>query len=265
MDDKIKFLFKPYVKFIDMSPLFGLGKMYLRDQRRSEFGKKKIAIEILDTMRYSLKLNIEKWIKTYPHLDNRLLKVQRDLIAFIDDYENDLKPAPTSRYKMYIRHPSFIRDFFTVIDTNEKAYWLGFLFADGYITIEHTSSGDYYRMGIELAEKDRNIIEKFCKAIGLNTQQIKSRVRFNAYTNKNHRFCLIRWGDQDFANDLIKHGMEYEYDEKKEKRVKIMKLPKLVNHKLMVAFILGFYDGDGSLGLKNGKKRDSIYPILEIL
>ena len=263
LDNRIKFLFEPYKSFIKMSSLFGLSKTYLKDQRKSGHAKKIIAVDILDRMRISLKLKIEKWIKTYPYLSDLLLKAQRDIIAFIDDYENKLNPKPTSHYRMYINHPNFIRDYFKVIDTKEKAYWLGFLFADGYITIEHTYSGDYYRMGIELSEKDRILIEKFCKTIGLNSKYIKTRVRLHSYTNKKYQLCSIRWGDQDFANDLIKHGMEYEYDDEKGKRVKIMKLPDLLNHELMVAFILGFYDGDGSLGLIKGKKRDSIYPILK--
>lgn len=260
LDEQIEFLFEPFVLFIEMSSLFGLGKIYLRDQRKSEHAKKIISVAILDKMRVSLKINIEKWIKTYPYLSEILLNAQKDIIAFIDEYENELNPKPTTHYRMYINHPNFIRDFFKVIDTKEKAYWLGFLFADGYITIEHTCSGDYYRMGIELSEKDRIIIEKFCKTIGLNPKLIKTRVRLHSYTKKKYRSCSIRWGDQDFAHDLIKHGMEYEYNNEKRMRVKIMKLPELLNHELMITFILGFYDGDGNLGLKKGKKIDSIYP-----
>lgn len=260
VNEHIWFLFKPYVFFTEMSSLFGLSKTYLKDQRKSEYAKKIIAADILERMRLSLKRNIEKWTKTYLYLSDLLLKAQRDILAFIDEYENILNPKPSSRYKMYINHPNFVRDFFKVIDTKEKAYWLGFLFADGYIVIEHSSSGDYYRMGLELSEKDRILIEKFCKTIGLNLNHVKTRVRLHSYTKKRYRVCLIRWGDQDFAKDLINHGMKYEFNDSKGKRVKTMKLPDFLNYELMVAFILGFYDGDGSLGLKKGKKRDSIYP-----
>jgi DNA-binding transcriptional regulator WhiA len=260
VDEQICFLFEPYVFFIEMNSLFGLSKTYLKDQRKSKYAKKIIAVDILERMRLSLKINIEKWTKTYLYLSDLLLKAQSDILAFIDEYENKLNPKPSSYYKMYDNHPNFVRDFFKVIDTKEKAYWFGFLFADGYIVIQHTISGDYYRMGLELSEKDRILIEKFCKTIGLNLKHIKKRVRLHSYTKKKYHICSIRWGDQDFANDLINHGMEYEFDDEKGKRVKIMKLPDFLNYELMVAFILGFYDGDGSLGLKKGKRRDSIYP-----
>lgn len=263
VNDQIWFLFKPYISFIEMSLLFGLSKTYLRDQRKSENAKKVIAVDILERMRLSFKKNIEKWTKFYPYLSDILSKAQRDILAYIDDYKNTLKPKPSSHYKMYINHPNFVRDFFKEINTKEKIYWLGFLFADGWITVEHTISGNYYRMGLELSEKDRILIEKFCKAIGLNPKLVKTRVRLHAYTKKKYQFCSIRWGDQDFANDLINNGMKYEIDNEKGKRVKNMKLPNFLDYDLMMVFILGFFDGDGTLGLKKGKKRDSIYPELK--
>ncbi len=37
---------------------------------------------------------------------------------------------------VYQNHPDFQKDFFRIINTLEKAYWLGFLFADGSIQID---------------------------------------------------------------------------------------------------------------------------------
>lgn len=263
VDKPIRFLFESYVFFSKMSSLLGLSITYLKDQRKSKYAKKIIAADILERMRLSLKRYIEKTIKIYPYLSDLLLKAQRDIITLIDEYEIKLKPKPSSHYKMYDNHPNFVKDFFHVIDTKEKAYWLGFMFADGYIAIEHTTSGDYYRMGLELSEKDRILIERFCITTGLNLKYIQKRVRLHSYTNKKYHFCSIRWGDQDFAKDLINHGLGYEFDNRKGKRVKTMKLPKFLKYELLLAFILGFYDGDGSLGLKKGKRRDSIFPIIK--
>ncbi len=41
--------------------------------------------------------------------------------------------------------------------------------------------------------------------------------------------------------------MEYEYSDEKGRRVKTPKLPPLKSRELMLAFLLGFYDGDDSL------------------
>ena len=48
-----------------MDKLFGLGSNYICTQRMEKNNKKIITVEILDRMRFSLKLNIEKWIRTY--------------------------------------------------------------------------------------------------------------------------------------------------------------------------------------------------------
>ena len=46
--------------------------------------------------------------------------------------------------------------FFDVIDTEEKAYWLGFIYADGYI-----SSIDKAGFEIALKAEDSNHLHKF--------------------------------------------------------------------------------------------------------
>ena len=52
---------------------------------------------------------------------------------------------------------------FDSIDTEEKAYWLGFLFADG--NISHTGN----RLEVRLSIKDLSHLEKFRKFLGLTT------------------------------------------------------------------------------------------------
>lgn len=53
---------------------------------------------------------------------------------------------------------------FEIIDTEEKAYWLGFLYADGSVS----SSEDKIELG--LAEQDMHHIEKFRDFIGINNK-----------------------------------------------------------------------------------------------
>jgi len=156
---------------------------------------------------------------------------------------------------MYIYHPYFIRDYFKVIDTKEKAYWLGFLFADAWISRNLKKSGYYYRMGIGLSTTDKNIIVRFCSAVGLNSNKINDRYVGSDFSSKKYQISIIRWGDQDFAEDLMSLGMEYEYDEQKGRRVKTPNLPNLEKRDLMLAFLLGFYDGDGTLGFNKDTGR----------
>jgi len=137
LNPKTRLLFEPFIEFKNMGALFGLYKNYIPTNRTFKNYKKIIARSILDEMRVNFKKVIENWLNKYPHLIHSLLLIKTDIIKFIDEYEAILQPKPTPNYQMFNHHPNFKRDYFKIIDTNEKAYWLGFLFADGYITIEH--------------------------------------------------------------------------------------------------------------------------------
>lgn len=248
MDEEIIYLFEPYVDFSKMDDLFGLSQGYIAKQRMRINSEKVIAKSILDQMRYHFKQKIEKWIDIHHTLTELLLNAQSDILDFINHYETVLNPKPTPDYQMYNHHPDFKRKYFSDIITTEQAYWVGFIFADGWIIIEHKKSGDYYRMGLQLSIKDKKILFKFCEDIGLNSKYIKYRDIGSAFSEKKYPMCEIRWGDQNFALDLINLGMEYEYSEEKGRRVKTPRLPNLRSRKLMLAFLLGFYDGDGTRG-----------------
>jgi len=51
----------------------------------------------------------------------------------------------------------FNHNFFETIDTEEKAYWLGFIAADGGL------ASNIYRLTIGLNQKDQNHLEKLLK------------------------------------------------------------------------------------------------------
>lgn len=175
-----------------------------------------IAKDILDRMRLSLQKLIKIWVVSYPHLSDNLLNAQRDIIDIINEYEIKLNPKPSSHYQMYNHHPKFKRDYFRLINTKDKAYWLGFIFADGWISRALKKSGYYYRMGIGLSTKDKSVLVSFCNTIGLNQDYIRDRFSGSDFSEKKYPISLIRWGDQEFAGDVINLGVEYEYSQKKK-------------------------------------------------
>jgi hypothetical protein len=133
-----------------------------------------------------------------------------------------LKSKPT-------RHLDLIIDYFKTIDTIEKAYWLGFLYADGYITKDNNG------LQIALAIKDEEHLDKFIKIIGAN----KDCKRYYGPYKTAGKSVQIKITDKAFCSYLINHGCV-------NKKSLIIRLPKLGGEELYKAFLSGYYDGDGT-------------------
>ena len=114
---------------------------------------------------------------------------------------------------------------FETIDTEEKAYWLGFLYADGSV-----GSTDN-RIELGLAEKDLKQIEKFRDFIG-----IPNKISYRPNT-KSYRYAFK---SVPCKADLIKQGCV-------PKKSLILRFPTedQVPKNLIRHFIRGYFDGDG--------------------
>lgn len=107
-------------------------------------------------------------------------------------------------------------NFFENINSEEKAYWLGFLVADG--------SSLKWKLKLGLSIKDKNHLEKFRKALGSNHP-------LHIYKQPSINF---HFENRKIRNDLTK--INY-------KNIKISSLNgNLINH-----YIRGVFDGDGSI------------------
>ena len=125
------------------------------------------------------------------------------------------------------------RDYFKNINSAQKAYWLGFLMAD--CTIINKGNGIYY-FSFELSIKDKNIIEQFAKDI---------KFQGKIYYNKNKARLFIN--DTLFTKNLIKYGI---IENRTNKKI----FPN-IKEKYNKYFILGFFDGDGSIMFYDNKQR----------
>ena len=125
--------------------------------------------------------------------------------------------------------------YFNKIDTEEKAYWLGFLYADGCV---HSNN---YEISVNITDKEH--IEKFkaaIKAFNHNITEIQDKRFQNAKTL--YQFSIR---DKQLHQDLIKWGCI------PQKSLLINKIPNIprdyVSH-----FLRGYFDGDGSLHYLRG-------------
>jgi len=86
-------------------------------------------------------------------------------------------------------------NFFENIDTKEKAYWLGFLYADGYVSQSNN------RLTLDLSKKDYQQLEKFCNAVGANVEKIKERLH-----SCGSESVSIRINSKEFVKYIIDNG-----------------------------------------------------------
>lgn len=134
--------------------------------------------------------------------------------------------------------------FFQYIDTEEKAYWLGFFFADGYT--QFNTDRRCYEASIMLSSKDLNHLKKLNKSVNGNVE-VRTMLKKNGFGNgKQHEMSVIRFYSTEFVKDLISWGCI-------PNKVKKMIFPK-IEEKFVWSFIRGFFDGDGSIFLD--KKRN---------
>lgn len=137
---------------------------------------------------------------------------------------------------------SFNENFFDCIDTEEKAYWLGFIYADGYIA--NAIPGKIHdAFGMALSSVDEAHLEKF-------KNSLDSTHPIHYYTSAyGTGFSRITFLNQHFVDNLISKGVL-------RNKSLILTFPSydIVPKDLIVHFIRGYFDGDGSIK-KTGKKR----------
>ena len=132
---------------------------------------------------------------------------------------------------------TYNESYFEEINTSEKAYWLGFLYADGYVTTRNFNNGSTKGGVLEftLKHEDGYMLNNFLKHINGN-QIIKERI-INL-NNKQFKADRLSINGIDFVNDLISHGCV-------QTKSLILDYPIGVPLELQSHFVRGYFDGDG--------------------
>lgn len=145
---------------------------------------------------------------------------------------------------------------FDSIDTEEKAYWLGFIFADGYISKITKEKHDYH-FEISLKASDKSHLDKFNKFMkheDLNHVKINKATCFDVATKR------CRWSirNKHLWETLNSYGCV-------PSKSLILKFPNLTIFKskdLIKHFIRGYVDGDGCLSWANKEHTKATMSIL---
>jgi hypothetical protein len=135
---------------------------------------------------------------------------------------------------------NFNINYFEKIDSHEKAYWLGFLYADGNV---HKNM-----MQIGLSKKDVKILKIFRKHLSSNHPfYLDNSKGYNKNGKNVIKFCIR---SMKFVKDLINLGCI-------PKKSLVLTFPTVqqVPEEFINSFILGYFDGDGSISTKNKKHK----------
>lgn len=148
-----------------------------------------------------------------------------------------IKTTTGNHYRKYF----FDFNFFEKIDNEYKAYWLGFIYADGCILKQDNRGYGEQEFKIQIAKEDLQLLEKFKQDIK-STYPIREDKSKNE-KNSNHQIQVIQsLRSQKTVDDLKKLGCV-------ENKSLILTFPseQQVPKELQKHFIRGYFDGDGSI------------------
>ena len=137
--------------------------------------------------------------------------------------------------------------YFQNIDSDIKAYYLGFIFADGWVI--HDADSANYEFGMELQSEDKYILENLNDELGgvhvikhkePTTYMIKGIVAHHGHSD------ILRVYSKILVEDLMSHGIV--------ERKTMRDIHPIVPEEYFFDFLRGYIDGDGCYFLSGRNK-----------
>jgi len=187
-----------------------------------------------DKIDEALRLHIEGYSQNY--IASTLLLGNKTVRTIIDIHSKVRTRTEQSYY--YHKTSTLREDAFDII-TEESAYWLGFIYADGYITNPET----HFTIGMMLQASDKPHMEKLKEF--LKAPQV-IREGQTTIKGKSYPHVRIAIGSQKLHNKLQDYGITHNksYDAKP---------PELLIYNR--DFWRGIIDGDGYIGILKGARK----------
>lgn len=124
----------------------------------------------------------------------------------------------------------FNHNYFSNIDTEDKAYFLGMMYADGNIGLNHNTKT------VRLVNTDKEMLESFIEYIEGDNRIYEET--HNVFKTKCYR---VRLASSQMYDDLNALGCT-------PRKSLVLKYP-IIPNRLDHHFIRGYFDGDGTVGL----------------
>lgn len=166
-----------------------------------------------------------------------LIELQKEYKISYDRIKNILKDCQEISSSKRI-NPNLKEDYFTIIDSQEKAYWLGWIISDGSITYQPEKSK--FQLELTIKKEDEKILHLLETDLGVKDKVYLSQEKYS-------RFSL---GSKKIVTDLINLGIT-------QNKTFTVSVPSF-DEKYNSSFLRGLFDGDGgftSYICSNGQKQ----------
>lgn len=121
-------------------------------------------------------------------------------------------------------------NYFSIIDSHEKTYWLGFITADGSISKRDNE------ISIGLSYRDATHLARFKSAIQSDGQTF---IYYTTVNGKAHLCCKHSVYSANMKTDLARHNVV-------PNKSKTLQLSQMIPTQFESSYLLGIIDGDGS-------------------
>ena len=186
-----------------------------------------LTIRKITLRKYGEKYSEEFIVNYYVNNHTSIRKMAKELNISVDEIRYFLKknnihkkqsPGDFDEYRLH----KINKTYFQTIDSEDKAYFLGFIYADGYVTKDALYWTSH--------KQDRHILEIFCHYIETDKDCIKTI---------DEKYLRVVITSKEFASCLQKQGAV-------QAKTLILTPPSIPKN-LIPHFIRGYFDGDGSI------------------
>ena len=188
---------------------------------------KELGVEVLSNYiaESEYEIFVQEWIELYKK-NHSLREIANKYGCSVQTVSNHLtKEIELRSYSETSRLYELNELYFSNINTKEKAYWLGYLFANGS-TIESLQSNS---IQLTASEKQKERVETFLKALSTERPILQ---------HKGENVYSVRISNQQLFSDVRNYGLV-------NNKTHGLNFPKNINGNFIKSFILGYFDGKG--------------------
>jgi len=135
---------------------------------------------------------------------------------------------------------------FKVIDTEEKAYFLGLFYADGCISLQKRKKSNYIKPQVQISLIDEQIVRDLHEKFPFFNLDIFD---FGKYKSTWSKQFALRKASRSLFDDLSNQGI---FERKSAENSSKLSVPN-IDENLISHFIRGFFDGDGSINIASAR------------